>query len=186
MKTGRSLEELVTELDRQAASRVDIVVPTTRLRALGEGGTALDIPGEGTLELTEHAHAQLAAELDIPRQYYARMRESAQRLWAENVGHWLAAQERVRLVRTIDRRIRGIMSDAYRPLDNFELTAKAIIPALRTLGDARVESCQITESRLYIKLVRPSIQWDAAMAKREALIKAGASTHLTLDDPDVL
>jgi len=130
--------------------------------------------------MTDLAHGQVAAELGIYKPYYDRMRTEAPALCATNVNHWLHAQPKKRLVRTLDGAVRSFNSDGYRPLDNYDLL-EALIPAVRDLGDVRVDSCEITEKRLYIKLVRPSLQWDAAMAKREALLAAGKDLHNRAD-----
>ena len=49
------------------------------------------------------------------------------------------------------------MSNRYRRIDNIDI-AGVTLPILGGLPDIRFESCQITESRMYIKAVNPRLQ----------------------------
>lgn len=191
MKTGKTLSELAAELERQVNTRQDFLAPTTKLKAAStveKGERIVGLTGltNGDLyPVNEWAHGQLAGELTIYKPYYDRMRADAPDLWVQNVNHWLAAEPKTRLVRTLDHTVRAYVSDSYRPLDNYDLLAAAI-PALQEMGDAKVESCDVTDRKLYLKIVRPSVQWDMAMTKREAMIKSGVGTHAERPGEDVL
>ena len=197
MKQGKSLTELAQELDRQAKTRRDFVAPTSKLRAMVIGRDSESGPREGRVVLTGFpsgetmginalAHQQIASDLAIPKPYYDRMVTEAPALLADNVNHWLRAQPQDRLVRTLDGNVRAFLSSKYRPLDNFELI-NAVIPAFKDLGGGlTVESCEVTERRLYIKAVLPSLAMDLAMAKREAMIKAGVALHAERPGEDVV
>jgi hypothetical protein len=67
------------------------------------------------------------------------------------------------MVRTLDNRVRGIMSDGYRPLDNFDL-ADATLPMLRDAG-AIIESTAITETKFYVKAVIPGLRRELPIPK---------------------
>ncbi len=192
MKTGRSLTDLAQELDRQVRTRRDFVAPTSKLRAVAvaegprAGTVVLDgFPNAEVMTINDLAHRQIANDLAIPSPYYDRMIVEAPGLLAENVNHWLAAQPKEKLIRTLDGRVRAFLSSKYRPLDNFELLS-AIIPAFQDLGDVVVESSEVTEKRLYIKAVLPSMAWDLAMARREALLTTGLGTHTERPGEDVV
>lgn len=178
MKTGRTLTELAEELDRQVRTRRDFVAPTAKLRAVavldrpGIPVVLAGFPGDEAMEISDLAHQQIGGDLAIPKPYYDRMRAGAPTLLAENINHWLQAQPAEKLIRTLDGRVRAFLSSRYRPLDNFELLS-AVIPAFRDLGGITVESAEVTEKRLYVKAVMPSLAWDMAMLKREAMLKAG-------------
>ena len=61
------------------------------------------------------------------------------------------------MLRTLDGTARAFLSERYRPLDN-DLIAETVLPILGTLGnDVRIESCEITERRLYLKAVNPRL-----------------------------
>jgi hypothetical protein len=106
--------------------------------------------------LTQHAHGQLASALSIPKAYYDRMRAEQPALLADNVNTWLHAQpEDKRMVRTVDGRIRAVLSPKYRPLDNFEL-ATAVLPQLVGMR-TQVISSALTETRMFIKVILPDL-----------------------------
>src|SRR6185369_9125843 len=71
-------------------------------------------------------------------------------------------------VRTFDNQVRAFLSDSYRPLDNFDL-AEAVLPKLAGLG-CRVESCEVTESRFYLKAVTERISGEV---KKGDVVQAG-------------
>jgi len=65
------------------------------------------------------------------------------------------------MVRTLDGDIRAILSDRYRRLDNYDL-AENVLPILHRLPDARFESVELTETRMYLKVVTPKIGYEIA------------------------
>src|SRR5207244_7939357 len=66
-----------------------------------------------------------------------------------------------RLIRTLDGNVRAVLSDRYRRLDNFDL-AENVLPILQRLPDARFESVELTETRMYLKVVTPSVRYEIA------------------------
>jgi hypothetical protein len=171
MKAGRSLSDLAAELERQAASKKDYIADSRRLelKPVGDGKVMLD-GVNGGMGLRPIAHAQLAGSLQIPKAYYDRMLADAPDLLCRNVNEWFQKQPAKRLVRTLDNEIRAVLSDSYRPLDNLDL-AEAVLPSL--LGvNARVESCEVTENRLYLKAVTDRI---TGTIKVGDVVQAGVS-----------
>lgn len=178
MKSGKSLQELAVELHRQAESKRDFTAPLNRLHAVAQKSDSpqkqLVIEGvNGGMTLRPTAHKQMAEALKIPGDYYMRMLAEAPDLLARNVNRWLGSviafqqehsdwfehspsQGQKKLIRTLDGQIRAILSDSYRPLDNYDL-AEAVLPKLHEL-EAEVLSSEITESRFYLKAATPRIQ----------------------------
>lgn len=157
MKSGRSLAELAQELMRQQNSKKDYVAPQGHLTAIVDGGDVkiAGLPGEA-LPVTNHAHGQLASHLDIPRKYYDRMRTETPDLLAANVNTWIKKDpQNKRMFRTLDGKVRAVLSSKFRPLDNYDL-AMQIIPGLQSLN-AQVMSCELTETRMYIKAILPTL-----------------------------
>jgi hypothetical protein len=162
----RSPEEALEEL----LDTVDTSSETTALNELlnavdldkgSDPDPALMIPhliinGQHVVTIGKVAHEQICARLKIGAKYYNRMKDEAPDLLATNINHWLHEQVERRMVRTLDNNARAFLSDRYRPLDNLELLA-AVTPALAEL-DVRVLSCDITDRRLYIKVMTPRIQ----------------------------
>lgn len=160
MKTGKNLEALALEIQRQAAVKKDYLVDTSALAMtlpLAEAGTPRggnDIRlqfADHALEVGGTAHGQIATKMDIPQRYYDRMLTTAPGLLVHNVNWWMAQNPARRMVRTLDGRARAFLSDSYRPLDNLEL-AEAVLPVLGDLG-CEIVSSEITDRKLYIKAV---------------------------------
>jgi hypothetical protein len=158
MKTGKTLAQLASELDRQVASRKDYIAPQGRIEATLNDSDALVLRGFNgdDLALTTHAHGQLADHLGIPKKYYDRMATERPELLAQNVNTWLHKEPaEKRMIRTLDGRVRGFLSPKFRPLDNFDL-AQAVLPTLIE-AQAEITSCELTETRMYIKAILPGL-----------------------------
>lgn len=169
MNTGRSLQDLAAELERQTATRKDYIAPQGKLEAVvipevrnTEGAIVnrAEVAIEGfnahPMGLTSYAHGQLAAHLDIPKKYYDRMHAETPVLLADNVNTWLGRDaDNARMLRTLDGKIRGVLSPKYRPLDNFDL-AQTVLPVLIE-NEAQIVSSELTETRIYIKAILPRL-----------------------------
>lgn len=169
MRTGRSLQEIAAELERQVTNRKDYVAPQGLIKA-SVAQTATLVPADAkptdivldglnggtSLVLKPLAHEQLADHLGVPRKYYQRMRDEQPELLAANINTWLAADpQNQRMIRTLDGQVRAVLSPKFRPLDNFEL-ANAVLPTLLQTG-VQITSCELTETRMYIKGILPSL-----------------------------
>lgn len=180
MKTGRSLQDLAREIERQAATKKDYKVSADaisvysstreagRISDSANGHTEMQLGTNNPLVVNDIAHQQLASKLEIPKAYYDRMRKESPRLLDENVNHWLRkplVDDRGRrethpkfFVRTLDNEVRALLSDRYKPLDNAEC-AEAILPILLEL-DLLILSCEITPRNMLIKAVDKRIERD--------------------------
>lgn len=167
MKAGiGGLAALRAEIERRAKGKQDLVAATTNMRVAAyasgeEGAPAVDLTvgqGDNTKRFTINsvAHRQIQSHLKIPADYYDRMLASQPELLAENINTWLWANRENRLVRTLFGTTRAFLSDRYRPLENEDL-AEAVLPPLEAL-DLTVMSCQITDTRLYIKAVDRKVE----------------------------
>src|SRR4051812_1977402 len=140
-----------------------------RLEATPGGPAPVMLQGvNGGLALRPVAHGQLAQSRGIPKPYYDRMLSEAPELLALNVNRWLGAQPARKLVRTLDGGARAILSSSYRPLDNYDL-AEAVLPKLFDV-QAKVVSCEVTESRFYLKAVTERVQGEV---KQGDVVQAG-------------
>lgn len=160
MKHGRTLTELAIELDRQRRAKRDFLLDTRDLRmdfvnddlhlTMHSDGKMLDT----VLGMNEIAHRQIGTTLGIPAKYYDKMRRESPSLLTTNVNTWFDYDPRTRMVRTLDGVARAFLSDRYRRIDNFEI-AEAVLPIIADLPDAKVESCEVTDQRMYLKVVNP-------------------------------
>jgi hypothetical protein len=146
------LVNLVRELERQKKNSLDLIVESSTLKAVPDEGNGirLVIPEYGEFPLTEWAHGQLADKVGIPRRYYERMRNSG-KLWllAENVNAWLGEKER-RLIRILDGKIRAILSDRYRMMDNYDIVFLAL-DEFKKRETVEIYRIDLTETMLYLK-----------------------------------
>ena len=60
------------------------------------------------------------------------------------------------MIRTLDGTARAFLSDRYRRIDNYEI-ATTVFPIIGAMEGASIESCELTDSRMYIKVVNPRI-----------------------------
>lgn len=174
MKAGKTLQELAMELDRQQAVKKDMIVDMGALSMdPGDTGLALQVTGGSMAAqygINDIAHRQIGQTLKIPALYYDRMRTEYPELLAQNVNGWFArTPDTKRMLRTMDGTARALLSDRYRRIDNFEV-ASAVLPIISGMDGASVESCELTESRMYLKVVNPRV---TAEVKKGDIVQAG-------------
>ncbi|MFT3815717.1 MAG: DUF932 domain-containing protein [Acidovorax sp.] len=162
MRNGRTLVQLAQELERQLSTKKDLVLHPSMMRHetddRRDSSLIIDHPNGGSFVVTELARRQLAAKLNIPYPYYDRMRKEQPKLLDENVNTWLQSGEGHAMVRTLDGQARAVLSDRYRRLDNYDL-ANAVIPILQALPNMRFESVELTDTRMYLKVVVPPMAY---------------------------
>ena len=173
MKQGKSLTDLAAELERQHKTKRDFITDTRELelvpRLISQVGEAKPeslrlSKGGSTLDFTptKHTHRQIGSFVGVPAKYYNRMRAEAPALLANNVNYWLRDNPSERMLRTLDGKARAFLSNRYRRLDHFDLL-HAVMPVLSDLRDdsgkgLEVISCDVTETKLYLKCVFPKIE----------------------------
>ena len=170
MKTGQTVEGLSKTILDQIESKADYLVPSNKLkfnangvRSLGWHGSEGSMDGHGMerdYPLGDIAEGQLREWCGIPNVYWKKLQgsEDSKSLMVANVQHWLDFNPpRRRMIRTLDGKARAFLSDRYRRLDNADV-ADVVLGALQQLPDVKVESCQITESNLYLKCRHTGIE----------------------------
>jgi len=162
MRQGKTIVDLATELEAQMATKKDYVVktPALEMSLLNTEVPRLHARGADELDwgVNNLAHSQIAERTGIPGAYYKRMLASWPALLVMNVNHWFKNQPESRMLRTMNGNVRAFLSDRYKPIDNFDV-ADTLLPVLSEAG-AKVESCELTERRMYLKAVFPKIQGD--------------------------
>lgn len=163
MKAGRSINELATELRRISGSKRDFIAPAGKMFMQDDARLALidsAAPKDSlTFSPSGWAHNQLGDWLNIPRQYYERLRGENPALLAQNANWGISRQaEDKRLVRTLDGNVRALLSNRYRILDSHDLV-EAVMPSIMDKG-FRIESCELTERRFYLKMFTDKIKGD--------------------------
>ena len=163
MKTGRSLQEVMLELDRQNKAKKDYIGSAQALR-LYEDGQTFEIGSMGKARqfgTTRLFHRQVASALGIPAKYYDLMQSRKPELLAQNVNAWFGDRENSYMIRTMDygagRMASALLSDRYRRIDNMEI-ASAVLPLFAGSDQYEVVSSEVTENRLYLKIVNRRLE----------------------------
>ena len=168
MKAGRTLSEVAAEIERQAETKHDYIADTRQLR-LEDDGHTLSLDGHGIFQTKDLALTQIGAHAGIPVPYMRRMQTEAPELLARNVNHWFQAKPAQRMVRTLDGGARAFLSSRYARIDNLEV-AHTVLPVLaeigRKFGGMEVVSSEVTDHRLYLKAVFPSLRAEITNTRR--------------------
>jgi len=181
-----SLEDLVEILRGQQPRRYDVVVPAAAIRAergnLVLAGTGVELTADGVTSTdgtyipTAVCDGGIAAKLDIPPSYLARLRRERPDMYDSNVNGWLHGytahhtngvystggagepDPRRFLVRCFrdDNGGQGVarafLSDSYKPIENLDV----LMTALEGIGQAGVQvevaSANLTDRNMYVKI----------------------------------
>lgn len=161
-----TLSELAAQLEAQQATKVDYVADTRRVgfhagELAGEFGVSIDMPGDDlvTLGVNKNAHEQIGGRVGIPRKYYDRMASDAPNLLVSNVQHWFDSEPEKRMFRALDGKLRAVLSDRYRRLDNFDLM-EHLLPELGQIGGLEFFVTALTPERMFIRATLPRLQAD--------------------------
>ena len=160
MKNGRPLPEVLAELQRQNNAKQDYIAPASSL-ALEPDGQMFSVGADHTFATTGLFHRQIASALNIPTKYYDLMAKEKPDLLAANVNAWFSSREQSFMIRSMEYGgtlvARALLSDRYRRIDNLEV-ASAVLPLFAGKDGIEVMSCEVTESRLYLKIVNHRLE----------------------------
>lgn len=163
MKQGTTIHDLAAKLLGQVPDKRDYLVDTRTLRLESsiDSGSRLHMDGgeDAPFTVNEFTHRQVADRLGIPAKYYDRLREEQPHLLDANVNAWFEAKPERRLIRTLGKTARAFLSDRYRRIDNVDV-AEAVLPLITDLPGAEIVSCELTETRMYIKVINRRITLD--------------------------
>ena len=165
MKQGRALPEVLMELKRQNETKQDFISPAQAFHLEDDGATFglthLNTGAQETFATTDLFHRQVGSTLGIPAKYYDQMRRLKPELLAENVNAWFSDRDQSYMIRSMDygygRVARALLSDRYRRIDNMEI-ASAVLPLFAGREEMEVISCEVTENRLYLKIVNHKLE----------------------------
>ena len=166
MKQGKSLQDLAVELDRQRHTKADYIIDTRHIVPhITEATNGDGLPITSLLvdqddisinqPLSRLARRQVQERVGIPARYAERMLKDAPDLWERNVHGWFQQDPKRLMVRTLDEQVRAVLSDRYARIDNYDIM-NTVFPAVAEMTrekGLRVESCEVTEKRLYIKVI---------------------------------
>jgi len=144
MKTGKTLQQLAIEIERQNEVKRDYIANTSQMNmqvtTVYDGEKERRIPvlsleGKPDFRINGVAHDQIGNKVGIPSRYYDRMLADEPELLAKNVNTWFQKEPSNRMVRTLDGTTRAFLSEKYRRLDNHDI-AQAVLPMIANFDGA--------------------------------------------------
>lgn len=172
MKTGLSLTQMAQKIEALAALKHDLIIPTDRTQVILDGDrvpTIVAPDGAGSYPILPTAHRQIGTYTKIPADYYDRMKASQPELLVRNINTWLQATPEKRMLRTLGGDARAFLSNSYQRIENEEI-AQVALPVIMNLPNVNIVSCEVTERRLYIHFVVPTVQGEV---KKGDVVQAG-------------
>lgn len=163
MKAGMSLEALLTEVQRQNAVKRDFTTSTENNVRMVEApdlphGVAVVMLKDGAAELerfsvSEHAHKQIAARLNIPSRYYMRLLDDHRDLIVIQVNALFEREPASRLFRTLDGTLRAFLSDRYLRLDNQDVLEQTLPAIVKGDLETQLLSTNVGENKMHVKVL---------------------------------
>lgn len=170
------LEQLVEELNRQKASRVDLVADTRhlhvayttdglRLAPLTEQGLEW-LPKEG-YGIRDTALVQMGQKVDpdIPTKFLKELAAKRPLRAALLLNGLMTDSPGKRLVRCLDGQVRAFLSDRYLVIENYDI-AFAALDVARECGGEVVE-CSLSDTHMRIAFTTKQV-WDRVDVERDA------------------
>lgn len=158
------LQNLVSTLETQHRQKADYVVGYDNI-IMHEG--KLIFPSEVD-SYTPNAvcHEGLAEKLEIPGQYYNRMKAQRPELLDLTVGHWLkhsaGKKALIRTYETLEGNVaRAFLSNSYRAIDNYDVLFAALDAIKKTGVEVEITDAQVTERKLYMTVICRQVEVDA-------------------------
>lgn len=157
MKTGHSIEELVTIANELDSNKEDFIVSNTELEFKVKDNTEtslyepkINIMGD-TFNMDDNFTNQLCNKLHLPVKYYDYLLEEDPQLLEHNVNELL--DKRVgkhNLVRTVDGNARAFLSTSYKVMDHSEIL-EVVLPALgQHLEIDNFKECYISNEKMTV------------------------------------
>lgn len=169
------LGDIAKLLQQQHDAKVDLVTPLANVTSKGGiitvAGT--DLFGEGSkLSPTEIADGQIATKLNIPPSYLKTLRAERPDIYDANVNGWTQGSQELEIPkdkRTVLLRtfvsddleetgvLRAMLSDRYARIDNIDVLTAALSGVRDTGANVEVVGCDLTETRMTIRIAAPDI-----------------------------
>lgn len=163
MKAGMSLEALLTEVQRQNEVKRDFTTSTEDNVRMVEcedlpHGVAVVMLKDGAAELerfavSEQAHKQIAARLNIPSRYYLRLLADHRDLVVHQVNALFEREPASRLFRTLDGTLRAFLSDRYLRLDNNDVLEQTLPAIVKGELETQLLSTNVGENKMHMKVL---------------------------------
>jgi len=188
MKQGRSIAEVLRELQRQNTMKRDFITPARALHleddgrtfvmngvsgAESAGGSVGSTAGAGNtmvLDTTPLFHRQVASSLGIPAKYYDLMQDQKPELLADNVNSWLSDRDQNYMVRSMSSEAELVDTGVNTSLlaraflsDRYRRidnmdVAATVLPLFAGSDQFEIVSSEVTSVRMYIKILNHRLE----------------------------
>ncbi len=161
MKFGMSIQDLVTEVQRQATEKRDFIASTresyrmveiegeSMFVVLREGGDELE-----RFKISRHCHNQIASRLQIPWRYYQRLLTDHPDMVRDSVNKLFEREPEMRMLRTLDGYARAFLSDRFNvDFDNVDVLGDTLPVLYDSPQEIVPLSTNITAERMDLKLL---------------------------------
>jgi hypothetical protein len=208
VKQGLTLTELAAKIEADKARKRDVLVDTRQMAVLATPDSptpTLHLPDGTELDMQHHLHRQIGQRVGIRADYYDRLRESHPALYTSTVNtlfreqdpRFTPGQYLVRTYKDGGNDGRGIgrafLSNGYRPIDHDAIAEAAfpVLARLQTEGGHQLDfhSIQVTDDKLYIKVVIPTVSYNLAdygpQHRPEAKINDVVQMYLLIKNSEV-
>ena len=147
-----SFTEFAQEIDRRESMKKDLIVPANKMVMVEN---QMNIDG-GMYNINDVAHGQLSNKLGIPKKYYDAM-PAIPGLREHNVNAWLDKSDKNYMTRTLDGTMRALLSDRYKPMDNFQML-QSFIPVLNEMESFEINASNLSETKMYLQISFPHME----------------------------
>lgn len=171
-----SLQQLAAMLEDQHTRKFDVVTAASKLRAeagqlvvAGAGKKLITLDGvsdtDVALRPTGSADGDIAAKLGIPVKYLRKLRsDSKLELYDQNVNTWLRELGDFKLfTRALVAEgentgvARALLTASYKVIDNLDVLTTVLEGVRRAGVPVEITQCDLSETRMYVKLTCPEI-----------------------------
>ena len=155
MKSTMTMDQFLGEVARRDEAKKDFMVGPRKM-FMGLGDDSISIEKQGDFGIKDTAHAHIAEKLGIPKKFYDDLPGRVPGLRAHTVNQLLSVDRTKRLVRTLDGDVRGVLSDRFKPIDNF-MVLQSALPVLKEHSGMEVLASQLSDSRMYLQMTFPKL-----------------------------
>ena len=166
MREQLSLPKLAERLHDDRFNKHDFIADTTHLglRTTGDANSVVleagDAQAISSYEINNHCHSQIAQRLKLRKDHYDRFLAKHPDILAYTVNKLFEREPERRMIRTLNGTARGFLSDKFRiDMDNYDV-ANAAIPILEDVPGMKIQSCGVTDTRMYLKATFPRLRAD--------------------------
>lgn len=161
----QKISEFVVDIQNELNQNRDFLAPFTKeetensIKFSSNGHLRMQFSGNN-MEIHPHAITQLASKLAIPTEYLRRLSDGGddhRQLAAHTLNEhrkWMDEDKRF-LIRSVDREVRGILSDSYKRIDS-KMIINSFLKEVKA-SDGKLADVCLTPTRYWMEAMIPSL-----------------------------